>query len=66
MARMQALGSKSVDELLKLRNDVGKLLGQKAAQLEQQLSMLGAEAGTGRRGRESGLKGGKVLNLLGI
>jgi DNA-binding protein H-NS len=51
------LGSLSVEALLKLRDDVGKVLSQKAVQLEQQLSKLGGEAGGGRR---SGLKGKKV------
>jgi DNA-binding protein H-NS len=60
MARMQGLGSMSVDELLKLRDDVGKVLGQKAVELEKQLSMLGAEIGTGRRGRRTAMRGRKV------
>ena len=51
------LGSMSIEALLKLRDDVGKVLSQKAVQLEQQLSKLGGEAGGGRR---SGLKGTKV------
>jgi DNA-binding protein H-NS len=54
------LASMSVDALLKLREDVGKVLSQKAVQLEKQLSMLGAEVGTGRRGRRSAMKGRKV------
>jgi DNA-binding protein H-NS len=60
MARAPSLSSMSVDELLKLRDDVGKVLSQKALQLEEQLSRLGGEVGTSRRGRESGLKGRKV------
>jgi DNA-binding protein H-NS len=60
MARTRSLGSMSVDALLKLRDDVGKVLSQKAAQLEEQLSMLGGELGTGRRGRRSAMKGRKV------
>jgi DNA-binding protein H-NS len=60
MARTGSLGSMSVDALLKLRDDVGKVLSQKAAQLEEQLSMLGGELGTGRRGRRSAMKGRKV------
>src|SRR5262249_151880 len=54
------LVSMSVDELLKLRDEVGKVLGQKAVQLEEQLSMLGGEVGNGRRGRGSAMKGRKV------
>jgi DNA-binding protein H-NS len=56
MARTN-LGSMSVEELLRLRDDVGKVLSQKAVQLEAQLSKLGGEVGSGRR---SGLKGTKV------
>jgi DNA-binding protein H-NS len=50
----------SVDELLRLRDDVGKVLTQKATQLQEQLSALGAEVVIGRRGRRSGMKGRKV------
>jgi DNA-binding protein H-NS len=60
MARTQSLGSMSVEELLKLRDDVGKVLNQKAVELEEQLSMLGGEVGTGRRARRSVMKGRKV------
>jgi hypothetical protein len=59
MART-SLGSMSVEALLKLRDDVGKVLSQKAVQLEQQLSKLGGEVGGGRRGRGSSMKGRKV------
>jgi hypothetical protein len=50
----------SVDELLTLRDDVGKVLGQKAVELEKQLSMLGGEVGTGLRGGRSAMRGRKV------
>jgi H-NS histone C-terminal domain len=60
MVRTPSLTSMSVDALLKLRDDIGKVLSQKAVQLEAQLSKLGGEAGGGRRGRGSGLKGKKV------
>jgi DNA-binding protein H-NS len=60
MARTASLSSMSVDALLKLREDVGKVLSQKAVQLEQQLSKLGGEVGSGRRGRGSAMKGRKV------
>ena len=53
------LGSMSVEELLKLRDDVGKVLSQKAVQLEEQLSRLGGEAASAR-GRGSAMKGRKV------
>jgi DNA-binding protein H-NS len=60
MARAPSLSSMSVEELLKLRDDVGKALGQKAAELEDQLSKLGGEVRAGRRGRRSAMKGRKV------
>src|SRR6201989_170361 len=60
MARIPSLVSMSVEALLKLRDEVGKVLSQKAAQLEEQLSMLGGEVGTARRGRRSAMKGRKV------
>jgi DNA-binding protein H-NS len=60
MARTPSLASMSVEALLKLRDDVGKVLSQKAVQLEEQLSKLGGEAGSGRRGRGSAMKGRKV------
>jgi DNA-binding protein H-NS len=60
MARIQSLGSMSVEALLKLRDNVGKVLSQKTVELEEQLSMLGSEGATGRRGRRSAMKGRKV------
>jgi DNA-binding protein H-NS len=56
MART-SLSSMSVEALLKLRDDVGKVLSQKAVHLEEQLSKLGGEIASGRR---NGLKGRKV------
>ena len=53
------LGSMSVEALLKLRDDIGKVLSQKAVQLEEQLSRLGGEAAS-TRGRGSAMKGRKV------
>jgi DNA-binding protein H-NS len=60
MARTPSLASMSVETLLKLREEVGKVLGQKADQLKNELSMLGREVDTGRRGRRSAMKGRKV------
>ena len=60
MARAPSLASMSVEALLKLRDEVGKVLTQKATQLEEQLSMLGGDVGNGRRGRRSAMKGRKV------
>jgi DNA-binding protein H-NS len=64
MARTASLGSMSVEQLLKLREDVGKTLSQRVVQLEDQLSRLGGDVGAGRRGRPRGrqnvMKGRKV------
>src|SRR5947208_15641251 len=51
MARAVRLSSMSIEELLKLRDEVGRALSQKAVQLEQQLARLGGEVRTERRGR---------------
>jgi DNA-binding protein H-NS len=55
MARAN-LGSMSVETLLELRDQVGKVLNQKALQLKSQLSKLEI----GGRGRGSLMKGRKV------
>jgi DNA-binding protein H-NS len=60
MARTANLSSMSVEELLKLRDEVKRVLSQKAVQLQEQLARLGGEVSTGRRGRRSSLKGRKV------
>jgi DNA-binding protein H-NS len=64
MARTLSLSSMSVEQLLKLRDDVEKTLSQKAVRLKEQLSMLGSDVGTARRGRPAGrrsaMKGRKV------
>jgi DNA-binding protein H-NS len=54
------LASMSIDELLKLRDDIGRTLSHKAAQLKDQLSKLGVEADYKSRGRGSSLRGRKV------
>jgi DNA-binding protein H-NS len=54
------LASMSVDELLKLRNDVGTALSRRANELKNQLSRLGGEIGRQKRGRRSSLKGRKA------
>jgi DNA-binding protein H-NS len=61
----QNLASMSVDALLKLRDDIGRLLVQKADDLKRQLARLGrgddeAAPRRGRRGRRKSLKGRKV------
>jgi DNA-binding protein H-NS len=60
MARAERVSSMSVEELLKLRDDVGKVISQKAVQLERQLARLGGEVSIERRGSRSSLKGRKV------
>src|SRR5215471_9636280 len=52
------LGSMSVEALLNLRDEIGKVLNQRAVQLQGQLSRLGGEIGN--RGGRSSLKGKKV------
>jgi DNA-binding protein H-NS len=59
MARA-SLSSMSVEALLNLRDNIGKVLSQRAVQLEAQLSKLGGEVDSGRRGRGSAMKGRKV------
>ena len=54
------LSSMSVDELLKLRQNIGTVLSRRADELQDQLSRLGGEVGSGRRGRGSAMKGRKV------
>ena len=49
----------SIDELLKLRDDVGDVLNRKAKELGDQLARLGGEAPPARR-RGSALRGRKV------
>jgi DNA-binding protein H-NS len=60
MVSTKNLASMSVDALLKLRDDIGKVLRGKAAQLKDQLSKLGDAADYKRRDRGSPLRGRKV------
>ena len=53
------LGSMSVEQLLQLRDDVGKELNRKSTELRSQLARLGGEIAPSR-GRGSSLKGKKV------
>jgi DNA-binding protein H-NS len=57
MARAN-LGSMSVEALLNLRDEIGKVLTQRAVRLQSQLSRLGGEIGN--RDRQSSMKGRKV------
>ena len=53
------LGSMSVEQLLQLRDDVGKELNRKSTELRSQLARLGGEIASSR-GRGGSLKGRKV------
>ncbi len=53
-----SLASMSVDALLKLRDDIGKVLSSKTNELKDQLSRLGVKIGYKQRG--SSLKGRKA------
>jgi hypothetical protein len=59
MARTN-ISSMSVDALLKLRDDIGKVLSRKADELKDQLSRLGGEGAASWRGGGGSLKGRKV------
>jgi DNA-binding protein H-NS len=54
------LSSMSVDALLKLRDDIGKVLSRKADVLKHQLLRLGDEIGSRKQGGRSSLKGRKA------
>ena len=63
MARQKSLASMSVEALFALRDDVSRILSEKAQDLRQQLARLGGgEGGTVGNGRRRGasLKGRKV------
>jgi DNA-binding protein H-NS len=53
------LGGMSVEQLLQLRDDVGKELNRKSTELQRQLARLGGEIASSR-GRGGSLKGKKV------
>jgi hypothetical protein len=57
------LASMSVDALLKLREEIAKVLTRKAGQLKDQLSRLEGEAGYKRRDGRIALKGRKVVSI---
>ena len=54
------LGSMSVEQLLQLRDDVGKELNRKSAELQSQLARLGGEIASSRGRAGSILRGKKV------
>ena len=60
MAKATRLTSMSIDALLKPRDDIGKILTQKAGSLRDQLSRLGGEASKEKRGRRGPLAGRKA------
>ncbi len=63
MARPKSLAKMSLEALVQLRDSVTAALGQRAAELQKQLSRLaGTDAGNGRtRGRRTGHKRGSAL-----
>ena len=54
------LRSMSVEQLMQLRDDVGKELNRKAVELRDQLARLGGEVGPSRGRGGSALRGKKV------
>ena len=54
------LASTSVDALLKLRDNIEKVLSRRADQLKDQLMRLGGELGNRKSGRRTSLKGRRV------
>ena len=59
------LGSMSVEQLLQLRDDVGKELNRKSTELRSQLARLGGEIASSR-GRGGSLKGYLEPALKGL
>ena len=59
----QSLASMSIDALLKLRDDIGSVLSEKAADLKNQLSRLagGGDTGRGRRKKRVGVRKGRKV-----
>ena len=54
------LGSMSVEQLVQLREDIGKELNRKSTELRSQLARLGGEIAPGRGRGGSALRGKKV------
>ena len=59
MARPLNLAKMSVEALIEMRDDIGKILSDKAGQLQTQLAVLGLGNGGDKR-RVSKVKGRKV------
>jgi hypothetical protein len=55
-----SLARMSINALLDLRDQIGKVLSRRADDLQDQLSRLGGELGVSNKGRGSVLKGRKV------
>jgi len=60
MARISNLASMSVEELLKLRDDVVRALNRRAEELRDQLFQLGNTIASSRKARGNAMKGRKV------
>jgi len=65
MAQRSNLASMSVEALLKLRDDIEDVLTRKAEQLRTQLSRLGDESASRKKGGGSALKGRKYRDNAG-
>jgi DNA-binding protein H-NS len=59
MPRSPSLAKMSVEALIEMRDDIGKLLSRKTGELQRQLAALGLGDGGGKRGA-SKMKGRKV------
>ena len=60
MARAKNLSSMSVEALLKMREDVGAALAQKADHLKKELASLGSYRASGQGSKRKSLAGRKV------
>ena len=60
MAKATRLTSMSIDALLQLRDDIGKVLTQKADVLRDQLSKMGGQVSRAMKGGRSSLDGRKA------
>ena len=60
MARPPNLAKLSVDELLKLRDEIGSALSKKADALKSQLALMGNGSNGAGKGRRKSVRGRKV------
>jgi len=60
MAKMNLIAM-SVEDLLQLRDNIARVLGQKASQLQHDLAALGVDVDGGRNGRRQSAMKGKTV-----